>query len=408
MKRIILLSLFVAVCTLNGCIRATDVKPLFISTETLEGAYGIHAHITRVGDRNDYGYLGLALKTCKSANIDYIRLELDCPSITPIDGQNTPERFDDILKKMSKLSIDALGLISPIKWNIYNWQDTTAHKRYIDYMVSRYQDKVKYWEILNEVDRYEDTQTIPSLYTTLLKNTYNRIKQINPNLKVVYTGLSWGRASLLQKTIELGAADYFDVMNFHFYDEPEKLPDFLYVIKNNMKSNGWNKPLWITEAGCSTVATNPNNLILVADEYVQAQRLPRLYLMAFSYGVDKVFWYDLRSPEIDATDKEDYFGITHSDLSPKPAYVAYKALTKFCPEHSIRPVLNIRDNIYSASWVLSKNKKMMALWTPKGKKTYDISNLNIVRIYDLYGKNIAKPHNKKLEVSESIIYLQIK
>lgn len=79
----------------------------------------------------------------------------------------------------------------------------------------------------------------------------------------------------------------------------------------------------------------------VNKEMEQARRVARIYLISFAYGVDKVFWYNFRSYEKDPYYTEDNFGIVHSDLTPKPAYYAYKTMTTLCPSGSTRPVLEV-------------------------------------------------------------------
>lgn len=86
----------------------------------------------------------------------------------------------------------------------------------------------------------------------------------------------------------------------------------------------------------------------VNKEMEQARRVARIYLISFAYGVDKVFWYKFRSYEKDPYYTEDNFGIVHSDLTPKPAYYAYKTMTTLCPSGSTRPVLEVSGDIYKA------------------------------------------------------------
>ena len=101
-------------------------------------------------------------------------------------------------------------------------------------------------------------------------------------------------------------------------------------------------------------------------EAEQAHRVPRLYLIAFSYGIDKVFWYNLRSREKDLTYSEDNFGLLHRDLSDKPAMKAYRTLTEMCPDGSERPQLAVTDGLYHAKWHKPDGTEMHALWAPTG------------------------------------------
>ena len=104
-------------------------------------------------------------------------------------------------------------------------------------------------------------------------------------------------------------------------------------------------------------------------EQFQAEVLPRTYLLAFSAGVQRLFWYEFQSPEGIAFDQESHFGITHKDLSPKPAYLAYKTLTKMRPDGSSVPRITVSpDGIYTAEWTRPDGKKVHALWTARKTK----------------------------------------
>ena len=61
-------------------------------------------------------------------------------------------------------------------------------------------------------------------------------------------------------------------------------------------------------------------------EAEQASRLVRAARIAFRCGVEKFFVYEFMAPEYDPVYRECHYGIVHSDLTPKPAYKAYREL----------------------------------------------------------------------------------
>lgn len=87
---------------------------------------------------------------------------------------------------------------------------------------------------------------------------------------------------------------------------------------------GWEKEVWLGECGMhtapDTTKTNKwSNKVWLEQE--QAHRLPRIYLISFAYGINKVYWYEIRAEEKEPYNKEHHFGLLHSDLSPKPASI---------------------------------------------------------------------------------------
>ncbi len=62
-------------------------------------------------------------------------------------------------------------------------------------------------------------------------------------------------------------------------------------------------------------------------EKEQANLIQRVYLSYLAAGVEKIFIYDFHSDGQLPTEKEHNFGITRWDLTPKPAFHAYRELT---------------------------------------------------------------------------------
>ena len=72
------------------------------------------------------------------------------------------------------------------------------------------------------------------------------------------------------------------------------------------------------------------------DEANQARFLVRAMAIAFAEGVERYFWYEFRSVEEDPTYSEDHFGLTHADMTPKPAFDAYRTFAAMRPAGSVQ------------------------------------------------------------------------
>lgn len=139
-------------------------------------------------------------------------------------------------------------------------------------------------------------------------------------------------------------------------------------------------------------------------EAEQARRIPRIHLISFANGVDKVFVYNLRSSELDRYDKESHFGILRQDLSPKPAYYSYKTLIEMCPSGSSRPKLTFKDGIYIAEWKRPDGKYVVSLWTPIPSKNIRLDTKQKVKFVDYMGRNIENKGNI-IHISPEVQYL---
>lgn len=138
-------------------------------------------------------------------------------------------------------------------------------------------------------------------------------------------------------------------------------------------------------------------------EKEQARRIPRISLISFAYGINKVFLYNFRSREDDLYDIESHFGLVHKDLSPKLSLKAYQTIINFLPESSSRPKLEINDHLYIASWMLPNDDYIYAVWNPYGLQSVELNGFRKGRIYNYLGEKVKK--NKEIVVSDEVVYV---
>ncbi len=137
----------------------------------------------------------------------------------------------------------------------------------------------------------------------------------------------------------------------------------------------------------------------------QAKLLPRTILIALSSGVEKVFWYNFRSMGTSPNAREHHFGIVERDLTPKPAFHAYRTLTEQCPPKSTRPILKRKGSLYLAAWTRPDGGNTYAVWRLRGSgdvKMHITGNLREIKNH-LGGKQTMK--NGVLQLSDGPIYL---
>lgn len=84
----------------------------------------------------------------------------------------------------------------------------------------------------------------------------------------------------------------------------------------------------------AVIVNTSKALPVVATENDQGNFLAQSILLAFRFGVDRYFGYEFQSLEQDRGDIEHHFGMVGRQLEPKPAYLAYSALTRAFPDGS--------------------------------------------------------------------------
>lgn len=193
--------------------------------------------------------------------------------------------------------------------------------------------------------------------------------------------------------------------------------DSRYLLSSNLSENDVLIPLIMSEDGKNVISgiyrfdSDLKGNIIVNSEIgakgisnrAQAERLPRIYLMSFAAGVEKVFWYHLRSFEKDPDDFESHLGIVHKDFSPKPSYHTYKTLVEMCPDKSTRPTLKItEDGVFVSEWIRPDGSTVTAVWTSGKKAGFDYKVDRRTVLYDAYGNPIE---SKKITASSNITYI---
>lgn len=134
-------------------------------------------------------------------------------------------------------------------------------------------------------------------------------------------------------------------------------------------------------------------------ESLQAIRYPRLFLLSFAAGVDKVFSYCLT----DRSSENGGYGLLHFDLSRKPVFYSLKKLIEMCPSGSTRPIVSIKNHQYLASWIKPDGVKVYAIWTDRLGIDSSVLVSGKPKYYDCLGRRLTY---KQLKVSPSVIYIE--
>ena len=386
----------------NCCFAQNTIGPIFSCKKKLQDQYGICTHISRKAPRYEFNFRDTDLSMIKSIGATYIRTDCDWEPLKT--GKNDVLNFhdyDSVVMSVKRHKIGMLGIFTIDNRNYV----TEDWRNFISMTARRYKREIRYWEILNESDliyRYVDGFNMNN-YASFLRNGFNAIKKENKKAKVLFSGLANISSNAIDTVLNLDVASYFDIMNIHVYTwknwEPE---DFIYNYQRlnvvMQKYNLCDKHLWVTETGCQ------NNLGEEGSRLTDI-RLPRIFLISFAMGVDKVFWYKSRSCELDPNYNEDHFGLWHKDFVPKPAFYSYQTLIRMCPSRSTRPQLKKYDNVYMASWKRPDGKKVWALWTSKGDDTISLKIKGHYEVYDHHGEVKSDKIPCELKITPYVLYV---
>ena len=221
--------------------------------------FGVCAHLHR-GD--EYGEHEEELAMMEAAGIRWARSDFSWSAFEPQDDQWRFEAFDTVQEAARKHNVNILPILCyNVDWAFPAHEHLDEWCEYVRTVVTRYKEDLRYWEVWNEPNiAFWKPKPDPAQYTDLLTATYETIKEVDPELQVVYGGTAGVPLDYLRATFELGAYDAFDVLAVHPYQypqtpEPSKLVQELRETWALMEEFGDRKPVWITEFGWPTHIT---------------------------------------------------------------------------------------------------------------------------------------------------------
>ncbi len=328
---------------------------------------------------------------------------------------------------------------SATDWYWYTPSDPNDFISFAAAAAAHYRGKIDTWEIWNEPDVDITFKcngcNKPLVYAQMLGGSYKAIKRINPNATVLIGGLSIhdynnGGMAFLDKVVAAsGGKLNFDVLSIHPYmpDRPPESTDPRTIVQNFpyrldmsykwLQAHGApNKEIWITEDGYSTCVCGT----LGVSEDEQARRLVRLNVIAMGApNVTRFDYFQLKDKfNAGPTDLWGNMAIMRNDMSPKPAYAAYRYLTRQLEGATFQkqgPLMRSVANRWQPQfdrydYIFNRNGDTVhVLWLTSGQETVSVpvSQAN-AQVSDYMGNKIeatASNGQVAVTISESPIYI---
>lgn len=188
------------------------------------------------------------------------------------------------------------------------------------------------WEVWNEPD-FHFVRDNPDRMAAVLKAAYWGIKAGNPKATVLMPSLAFNPDKYPRQLAQNDIYPYTEGYNFHYYGWAH---DFLPSVAQHrrfLKEQGWNLPVWITEAGYLQLRNQEeNDPIGLARQQAFHERL------AVTAYVERVDYY-LAFILTPYTEEGLALGLTTSGYVPRPALNSYLRLTRLLP--TTKPLFRI-------------------------------------------------------------------
>ncbi len=241
--------------------------------------------------------------------------------------------------------------------------------QFVTAVVTRYKGKISSYELWNEPNASGYWTGTPQQMVDMASRAYRIIKSVDPGAVVVCPSASstgWPSPAdvWLDQYLSAGGGKYADVIGWHGYsgrnDRPSLPPEDLVKQINVMKAvlarhHLSNLPLWNTEGGWGKNAQLPSE-----DE--QADFLVKWYLIQFTNGVSRAFWYQWDNPNWGTLWREDG-GLTPGGAAMQQVYEWMQDTT------ASTPCRQTGSSIWSCD-LQKGNVHYRAVWSSSGTVTY--------------------------------------
>ena len=250
-------------------------------------------------------------------------------------------------------------------------ESVAAFARWAAAAAEHYKGRRVIWEIWNEPNiGFWKPKPDAKQYTALALATCKAIRQIDPQATIIAPASSGFPWAFFEELFRSGALEFLDAVSVHPYRSYKQGPEtaaadyrrLRQLIYKYAPAGKKDMPIISGEWGYATHTKGGVSLETQA-AFIARQQLANLY-----HGVPLSIWYDWKNDGPDPAYNEHNFGTVQTDLTPKPAYVSVKTLTRELSGYRIVRRLPMASE---EDWaLLCKNQSgqlKLSVWTTGGE-----------------------------------------
>lgn len=216
--------------------------------------------------------------------------------------------------------------------------DVLANKDDLEAVLKEHITKVgpDLYEVIEVGNELNYKMSATEYVNNILKPSTRAIRAAAPDARILSMGFGGVFVDWMREFREAGGYEHIDVLSVHpsgFPRSPEFWQGWRGWVARSMlldalaEARKAGKDIWVTEAYAPTPPDRKQ-----VDVRTSADYMVRTYALSIALGVKVVEWYQFQDglwtgQRPNPHDVEYNFGIVYSDLTPKPAYVAYAAMT---------------------------------------------------------------------------------
>ena len=263
----------------------------------------------------------------------------------------------------------------------YNPCDWDKYEAFLNAMIERYKDRIKYWQIENEPKEsggyFSET---PEGYAILLSTSKDIIKNVCSDCNVLIAGI-WNDDGfeyydeVFDYLKENNLQDSFDIFDMHTGANHDNIEEIYTKITTLLSKYGYlNKPIWSTEFG----PLNPKGQVCEIPVDI-GETLIKNFVVTLSIGFEKLFWRANECPS----------WIINKDGEKTATYHAYNTLIEKIEGFNSLEKLN--DGQYK---FIVNEKRVYVLWCNSGNCASPFEITGTVKVTDYLGNEEVKAANQ--------------
>jgi len=289
--------------------------------------------------------------------------------------------------------------------NDLNSDGTGTDQHFINFLtaIAQHAPTITYWEMWNTPhDIYQWTGTNAQL-VRMVKDANTYIKKYIPGAKIIspangqlnypYPSSNCTMADKMGGYLAAGLGKYIDIMALHTYYTvvPENIVPVVQCYQSTMQQyNVSSLPLWSTEGAWGFNTDLPNT----SD---QAGFVARLYLLLWSNGVVRHYWYawdDDNTGTLSNNGVINSVGIAYEQIE---AWMSGRTMSTPCAESS--------SGIWTCGLTGANGYSAQAVWNPNGNTSYTAPS-GFVNYLDLTGTQTSIASGATVTIGVEPILLQ--
>lgn len=281
--------------------------------------------------------------------------------------------------------------------NLQDWDD------FVTALVTRYKGRIQVYELWNEPQE-SFTGTMDQL-VVLCQHEHDVIRSIDPAAVILSPSMVSEGHVYLDSYFATGGTLDIDAVAMHAYPDPtndvaESITQSVSsTIKAVMTKYGLSaKPIWNTETSWGQKSAGD-----ITDPDLQAAFIARAYLLDWSVGISRFYWYAWDSPTIGT--------LRTSGSVPSEPAIAYDQVHNWMigatmPQPcSINGASSGYHAVYTCDLTRGGGFEARAVWNTDGSSTYTAPDIYI-HYFDLQGNVFDVPANHQVTIGLKPILLE--